>query len=89
MTTLKALINNHFTDKDQIHCYCELYDILFEPVRTTASKIMEIGVDKGGSILLWSQYFTDPNTDIYAIDCSSKYSMDPHILHHVLRDERV
>jgi predicted O-methyltransferase YrrM len=89
MTTLKLLIENQFTDKDQGHCFCELYDTLFEPIKSTASNIMEIGVDKGGSILLWSQYFTNPDANIYGVDCSSRYCMNPYVLDRVVQDKRV
>ena len=88
-TTLKSLIDNQFTDKDQGHCFCELYDTFFKSIKSTASNILEIGIDKGGSILLWSQYFTNPQANIYGLDCSSRYCMNSYVFDRIQQDKRV
>ena len=50
---------------------------------------MEIGIDKGGSILLWSQYFTNPTANIYALDCSSRFCMNVDVFNDIVIDNRV
>jgi cephalosporin hydroxylase len=38
-------------------------------IKDKVEAVLEIGVDKGGSILLWERYF--PNAKIYGVDISS------------------
>ena len=83
---IKTLINHNFTDKDQGHCYAEVYDIIFKEIQSTAQNILEIGIDRGGSILLWKQYFT--NANIYGIDCSNRNCIRNEIVPY-LNDDRV
>ena len=50
------------TDKNCLHCYVdEIYEDLFKDIRNSAKKILEIGVDNGGSILMWREYFAEAN----------------------------
>ena len=44
------IINNDKTDKNTTHSYLELYQHLFNNKRLTANNILEIGIDRGGSI---------------------------------------
>ena len=76
MVTLKEIfaeIGNHTgvdigcNDKDGIHTYVDTYDKLFKPFQKGCS-ILEIGLAKGDSILLWDKYFT--NTKIVGCDLS-------------------
>ena len=49
------------------HCYVdEVYTHQFERIRHQATNVLEIGVDLGGSILLWKDYF--PNAHITGVD---------------------
>ena len=64
--SLKQLVDNTRTDKDTIHSYLDLYEILFSSKKETAQNILEIGIYKGGSIKLWSDYFT--NAKVYGLD---------------------
>ena len=46
-----------------IHSYLPLYEKLLYPIRDTAKNILEVGIGNfiyknGGSVLLWSQYFS-------------------------------
>lgn len=50
--------NQFRTDKGTSHFYLEVYDTLFEPYRFTDGAILELGVQWGGSISLWSHYFS-------------------------------
>ena len=64
----------HFfaTDKGSIHSYIEsYYACKFNSIRMSPVKLLEIGVDKGSSIKLWSEWFV--NGTIYGIDCNSKW----------------
>jgi len=74
--SLKKLINNQYTDKNTTHSYISLYEKLLYPIRDTAKNVLEIGIGNfkaknGGSILLWSQYFS--NAKIYGIDILPKH----------------
>lgn len=64
ITTLTHLVQAHpeqyKTDKYTEHSYLELYDLLLAPYcMNTGTKLLEIGVGKGGSIKLWNDYFDD------------------------------
>lgn len=63
---LEELIDNSKTDKNTTHTYLETYENLFSPLKETAKNILEIGVQHGGSIKLWNDYFT--NAKIYGVD---------------------
>lgn len=62
--TLRSLVVNSLTDKDTIHSYLDVYQELFGS--KNVQHILEIGVDKGGSIKLWHDYF--PAATVYGID---------------------
>ena len=63
---LDNIINNDKTDKNTVHSYLELYQHLFNNKQFTAKNILEIGIDRGGSIKLWSDFFI--NATIYGLD---------------------
>ncbi len=44
------------------------YTKLFEPIRSTTTNFLEIGIDQGGSMFVWRDYF--PHASIYGIDIS-------------------
>jgi len=58
--------DNEFTDKDTIHSYLPLYRELLKTRKDTAKNVLEIGVWKGGSILMWHDYFQHSN--VYGLD---------------------
>jgi predicted methyltransferase len=39
----------------------EVYEDLFKDIRTSVKRMLEIGVDNGGSILMWREYFSEAN----------------------------
>ncbi|MEX0284818.1 MAG: class I SAM-dependent methyltransferase [Paracoccaceae bacterium] len=49
------------------HHYIPIYDRYFGPYRGTAVRFLEIGVNKGGSLQMWREYF-GPDAVIYGID---------------------
>jgi hypothetical protein len=63
---MNTLADHRFTDKGTIHSYLDVYEKLFAPIRDSCAKILEIGVQTGGSIKLWNDYF--PNADVYGFD---------------------
>lgn len=76
--SLKELIDNSRTDKDTTHSYLNLYQSLLEKKRETATKVLEIGIHKGGSIKLWDDFFI--NADVYAVDILPKEKMWEELL---------
>ena len=65
--TLKQICSMYSTDKNCLHCYVdEVYEDLFKDIRKSAKRILEIGVDNGGSILMWREFF--PEANIIGID---------------------
>jgi cephalosporin hydroxylase len=66
MTTLLELINNDITDKNTWHSYIDLYEKLLSKKKHTAKNVLEVGIDRGGSIMLWHDYF--PSATVYGVD---------------------
>ena len=55
------------SDKGIVHCYIdEWYSNEFTPIRNEELSILEIGVNKGDSIILWRDWFI--NSKIFGID---------------------
>lgn len=73
MKTLSEVYNSKKfkTDKNTVHSYIDnVYSKLFQDIQTSAKNILEIGIDHGGSILLWKEYFV--NATICGIDIENK-----------------
>jgi len=68
--SLKNYINNNLTDKNTRHSYLDIYDKLFLPFKNEQITILEIGVERGGSILLWHNWFQ--KAIIFCIDLIAK-----------------
>jgi hypothetical protein len=61
--TKKSLI----TDKSSIHSYCDqFYEQELARYRSQHVSLVEIGIDQGGSLILWAEYFQ--NARILGID---------------------
>lgn len=55
------------TDKNCVHSYVDnVYEELFKEVRHSTKRLLEIGVEGGGSLFMWREYF--PNAEIFGID---------------------
>jgi hypothetical protein len=63
---LETLIDSSRSDKNTIHSYLELYNTLLLPKKNTTKNVLEIGIQRGGSIRMWSDFFT--NAHIYGVD---------------------
>jgi len=65
--TLGQICSIYNTDKNCLHCYVDhVYEDLFRAIRHTARKILEIGVEGGGSLFMWREYF--PEATITGVD---------------------
>jgi cephalosporin hydroxylase len=68
---LAELADNSITDKNTVHSYLDLYQRLLIDKKETAQNVLEIGIYNGGSIKLWSDFFTKATVhglDIMNID---------------------
>jgi len=68
---LTDFCDNGLTDKNTVHSYLPVYEMLFAPKRLTATDVLEIGIgpaphENGGSIRMWHLYFA--NATIHACD---------------------
>lgn len=61
------------TDKNQ-H-YLDFYSSFLEPYQSSTFNLLEIGVDRAGSLSLWKDYF--PNAHIYGLDIAPP-AIDSH-----------
>jgi len=63
---LENLADNLRTDKNTVHSYLPLYQQLLINKKETAKNVLEVGIYNGGSIKLWSDFFT--NAKVYGLD---------------------
>lgn len=55
------------TDKNCVHSYVDnVYEELFKEIRHSTKRLLEIGVEGGGSLCMWKEYFS--NAEIFGID---------------------
>ena len=71
--SLVDLVDNANTDKNTGHSYLDLYQQLLEEKKHKAKNVLEIGINQGGSIKLWSDFFT--NAIVHALDTQSIYTI--------------
>jgi cephalosporin hydroxylase len=64
--SLIDLVDNNKTDKNTTHSYLDLYQKLLHNRKETATNVLEVGIDRGGSIKLWSNFFV--NSTVYGVD---------------------
>lgn len=64
--SLSELADNTRTDKNTVHSYLPLYQTLLISKKETAKNVLEVGIQTGGSIKLWSDFFV--NANVYGID---------------------
>ena len=67
------------TDKDTFHSYIELYEQLLAPFVDKAIALVEIGIQYGGSMLLWQDYL--PKAQLIFVD--NVNCIHPKILDHL------
>lgn len=77
------------TDKNSTHCYIDyFYENEFKKYKDKPISLLEIGINAGGSIYLWSKYFQ--NAKIFGLDVNGenikeKYRNLPNV-NYVIRD---
>ncbi len=72
MKNLDLIGVNKGTDKSSKgHSYCQYYELFFDAVRYKPINLLEIGIDKGDSLLMWHEYF--PHSEIHGIDIVEGY----------------
>jgi hypothetical protein len=64
--SLEEIVDNTRTDKNTDHSYLQLYQKLLISKKETAKNVLEVGIQRGGSIKLWSDFFT--NANVYGLD---------------------
>jgi len=64
--SLISLVDDSRTDKNTTHSYLDFYEKLLYSKKETAQNVLEIGIQSGGSIKLWADYFT--NATVYGLD---------------------
>jgi hypothetical protein len=57
------------SDKGWHHGYHRFYERFLEPICEKTKAMVEIGLEKGNSVILWNKYF--PNAKLYGFDISS------------------
>lgn len=67
-TAAEWLRSDKGVNKNYTHSYLEFYSMMFEHLRHQPINILEIGISKGGSMLIWDKYFDNAETKIYGID---------------------
>jgi len=81
--TLDDLAIKYGTDKSSKgHSYCQYYDMILTPIRKQPVKLLEIGIDKGASLLMWRDYFE--NGEIHGIDIRDGYEYLNGVTTHVV-----
>lgn len=60
----------HGTDKDTMHSYGPLYERLLAPYRERATRVLEIGLFSGASLVVWAEFFKNATIDGVDIDSS-------------------
>ena len=66
MITFAQICGGTRTDKTSKHSYDTQYVKYFESMRADVKEVCEIGICRGGSLLLWEEYF--PNATLTALD---------------------
>ena len=65
------------TDKFTGHSYLDTYNELFSPIKDKVKSILEIGIQKGESLLMWKDLF--PNAEIYGAEINlSALTINPY-----------
>ena len=59
-------MSQNMTDKMDTHGFTEIYEHVFYPLRPLPIRICEIGISRGGSLVVWQKYF--PKSTVFGID---------------------
>ena len=64
--SLDKIVDNRLTDKNTWHSYLDTYESLLKDKQKTCKNVLEVGIQRGGSIKMWNDYFV--NANIYGFD---------------------
>lgn len=70
MNYLNELATKYKTDKYNAHWYTPHYSLHFSKWENSRINLLEIGVDQGGSLKMWKEYFV--NGQIFGLDIEDK-----------------
>jgi cephalosporin hydroxylase len=70
LKSLRTIGMSYDTDKFTHHGYDPWYERYFEPLRDKPLTLVEIGINRGGSLRMWREYF--PHAKIVGIDNQSE-----------------
>jgi hypothetical protein len=74
------------TDKGPLwHNYVEVYERFLLQWKNDPVKIFEIGIEKGGSLVMWEKYF--PRATIYGVDIEDKSTMETPRVRTIVADQ--
>ena len=71
LKTFTEIDGGRLTDKGTNHGYLAVYEMLFASLRDKPVSLLEIGVDKGGSLKMWDEAF--PLGTVWGCDISAQY----------------
>jgi len=67
MKTITQILSEYDSDKESFHKYGSSYEAIFSGFdREAPLNMLEVGTQKGGSLLAWKEYF--PNANVYGVD---------------------
>jgi SAM-dependent methyltransferase len=67
MNPLVPFFDPNYTDKDTVHSYLPVYAHLLRNAWGKPFRMLEIGIQRGGSLLAWCKAF--PQATVYGVDC--------------------
>jgi len=70
---LAPFFDPELTDKDSIHSYIPEYEKLLQRYQDLPFSMMEVGIQRGGSILAWLKAF--PKATVIGVDCQKNVSI--------------
>lgn len=70
---LKPFFDTNLTDKDTVHSYLPTYETLLQRYKDIPFNMMEVGIQRGGSILAWLKAF--PKVTLVGVDCQKSVNI--------------
>jgi len=74
--TLDQIDNINFTDKNECYSYLDVYEKLMSEKQLSCKNILEIGIQRGGSMKLWNDYFVNANIYGFDVDDAPEFLKD-------------
>ena len=71
---LVPFFDERYTDKNSIHSYLPVYAHLLRNAWGKSFRMLEIGIQRGGSIAAWCKAF--PKASVYGVDCQKTVNIN-------------